>query len=110
MAAGHGSMLHELYKSIFNYIVQDEFSDCLSTIDAGDGMTLSEFENSELARDLVLDCSHMYTDEKFYDGNHFFKLFGSFCDRTAGEIRSMVITEAETAIDYKHVFCDLHTI
>ena len=86
--------------SIFNYIIHDEFSDCVSVIEPGDGLTLTEFENSDLSNDLVLDRSHMFTDDNIYDGSHLFKLFGSFCDRTEGEIRSMVITEADTAIDF----------
>ena len=107
-AANDGSILHELYKSVLNYIIQEEFSTCISPITSGDALTMREFNEGELSSDFKVDMSHMYLkDSDMYDGNHVFGLFGSYCGKDADEIRSLVITEAELATEYYASVCKL---
>ena len=107
MAAKRDSILSELYNSVFNYDLREEFTSNVASLNARDGVTLRGFNEGELSLDYELDRSHMVDANKFYDGNHVFKLFAEFSDLTPSEIRAAMINDIESSTDYYDDVCKI---
>ena len=90
-----GSILSELYTAISPV----EYSDYINYILPRDGMSLSDFQCSELSKDYWVDTRCCF-DQGVVNEDMLFQLFGKFLDDDTITVRANMISEVKTYLSW----------